>query len=78
MTAVCSSAESAAKLLDVEGVAEILGCSPRHVRRLSDAGKMPPPVKLGALVRWPRSTLESWIAAGCLAVQNAAGDGGAQ
>ena len=30
-----------AALLDVQAVAEMLGCSPRHVYRLSDAGRMP-------------------------------------
>jgi len=54
-----------AKLLDVNAVAEILSCSPRHVYRLSDAGKMPRPVKLGALVRWPLAQIEEWIAQSC-------------
>lgn len=60
-----------ANLLDVGAVAEMLGCSTRHIYRLSDAGKMPRPVKLGALVRWRRSTgdfrtgIEEWIVAGC-------------
>lgn len=55
----------AAALLDVQAVAALLGCSPRTVYRLSDAGRMPRPIKLGALVRWNRATLESWIADGC-------------
>jgi predicted DNA-binding transcriptional regulator AlpA len=54
-----------AALLDVRAVSRILGCSPRHVYRLSDGGRMPPPVKLGALVRWPRRLIEDWIASGC-------------
>ena len=53
------------ELLDVEVVAELCGCSARTVRRLSDAGKMPRPVKLSALVRWRRAELESWIDSGC-------------
>lgn len=71
-------AEVSAKLLDVEGVAEMLGCSPRHVYRLSDAGKMPPPVKLGALVRWPRAAIESWIADGCKPVRHVSARGGSR
>ena len=59
------SAESPAKLIDVRNVAELLGCSIRHVYRLSDAGRMPAPVKLGSLIRWPRIAIEDWIAAGC-------------
>jgi excisionase family DNA binding protein len=57
-----------AVLLDVKGVAALLTCSTRHVYRLTDAGRMPPPVRIGALVRWPRRTVEDWIAGGCKAV----------
>jgi len=52
-------------LLNVHSVAKLLGCSPRHVRRLADTGRMPRPVKLGALVRWSRLEIEGWIAQGC-------------
>lgn len=58
-------ADSLARLLDVRGVAELLGCSPRHVYRLADAGCMPAPVRLGTLVRWSRPAIDDWIAAGC-------------
>jgi len=54
-----------ATLLDVKEVAQMLGCSPRHVYRLSDAGKMPRKVHVGALVRWPARAMEEWIEAGC-------------
>ena len=55
-----------AELLSIRAVAAMLGnCSTRHVRRLSEAGRMPPPVKLGASLRWRRTELVSWIAAGC-------------
>ncbi len=53
------------ELLDVETVARLCGCSAPHVRRLADAGRMPAPVKVGALVRWNRRAIESWIADGC-------------
>jgi excisionase family DNA binding protein len=52
-------------LLDVRAVAALLDCSPRHIYRLADAGRMPRPVRLGALVRWRRSDLDGWLAAGC-------------
>jgi excisionase family DNA binding protein len=52
-------------MLDVEGFAGMLGVSSRHVRRLVDAGKCPPPVRLGRSCRWPRPTVEAWIADGC-------------
>ena len=53
------------QLLDVRGVATLLGCSVRHVYRLADSGRMPRPMKLGQLVRWRRSELQVWIDAGC-------------
>ena len=59
-----------ARLLDdVQQVAGTMGCSTRHVYRLSDAGKMPRPVKLGALVRWNRKEIEDWISGGCKTVR---------
>jgi excisionase family DNA binding protein len=73
MSAVPSPAAPAVKLFDVEAVAEMLGCSTRHVYRLSDAGRMPAPVKLGALVRWSKSAIEEWILAGCPSVRNMRG-----
>jgi excisionase family DNA binding protein len=60
-----------AALLDVCGVAELLHCSRRHVYRLSDSGRLPPPVRLGALVRWDRAILIRWIADGCPPVRRA-------
>lgn len=56
-------------LIDVQTVASLLGCSARHVYRLADGGRMPAPVKLGALVRWHRATLDEWIADGCKVVR---------
>jgi len=52
-------------MLDVNQVATLLNCSSRHIYRLSDAGRMPKPVKLGSLVRWSRAAVETWIAEGC-------------
>jgi excisionase family DNA binding protein len=56
---------SASQLLDVRAVAALLGCSTRHIHRLADGGLMPPPVRLGALVRWRRADIDSWLAGGC-------------
>jgi excisionase family DNA binding protein len=73
--ATCSPADApAAALLDVRAVAALLDCSPRHVYRLADAGRMPPPVRLGALVRWRRQTIEDWISAGCPTVRQHGGN----
>ena len=54
-----------ALMLTVGDVAALLACSPRTVYRLADSGRMPPPVRLGALVRWPRETIDTWVAGGC-------------
>ncbi len=58
-------ADSPAKLLDVTSVARLLDCSTRHVYRLSNAGRMPAPVKLGSLVRWNQIAIDKWFAEGC-------------
>lgn len=62
-------------LLDVKQTAGVINASTRTVYRLTDAGKMPRPVKLGALVRWRRDELAAWIAEGCPAVDTKAGGG---
>ena len=54
-----------AELMSVDDVGDMLRCSSRHVYRMSDNGKMPPPVRLGALVRWSRAALMKWISDGC-------------
>ena len=58
-------------MLTVDGVAAMLACSPRTVYRLSDRGRIPPPVRLGGLVRWPNATIEKWVAEGCPAQSRA-------
>ena len=73
MSATLSPAAAAPQLLDVQAVADMLGCSPRHVYRLSDAGRMPGPVKLGSLVRWSAASIREWIDAGCPRVERRAG-----
>ena len=55
-------------MLTVDGVATLLACSPRSVRRLADQGKVPRPVRIGGMVRWPRAAIEKWCAEGCPAV----------
>lgn len=52
-------------LLSVKHLSEMLDCSARTVYRLADAGRMPAPVKLGALVRWSTECIEQWIQSGC-------------
>jgi excisionase family DNA binding protein len=52
-------------LIGVDRVAEKLNVSTRHVRRLAEAGAMPRPIRLGAVVRWKLAEIDAWIAAGC-------------
>ncbi len=65
-----------AGLLTVGDVARLLRCSQRSVYRLSDAGRMPRPVRLGALVRWSRTSIEEWVEQGCPAVRHVGAKGG--
>ena len=65
-------ARDPAALLDVRAVAALLGCSPRHVYRLADGGRMPAPLRIGALVRWRRADLDAWLAAGCPPIREGA------
>jgi excisionase family DNA binding protein len=60
-------------MLSVDDVGALLACSARHVYRLADMGRMPGPVKLGALVRWSRTAILDWIAQGCPNCRNGGG-----
>lgn len=57
--------EPPAALLGVKETAALLKCSERHLYRLVDSGRAPAPIKLGALVRFSRKSIEDWIADGC-------------
>jgi excisionase family DNA binding protein len=50
-----------ATLVDAKEIAAFLACSPKHVRRLAEQGRMPKPVKVGRLCRWPRESIERWL-----------------
>jgi len=73
MPTIITPADASAKLFDVQAVAEMLGCSQRHVYRMADAGRMPAPIKLGSLVRWSATALREWIDGGCKPVRQAKG-----
>ena len=61
------------RLGNVEAVAAKCDCSPRHIYRLADAGRMPAPIRLGSLVRWDLNEIDRWIAAGCPSCRAAKG-----
>lgn len=52
-------------MIDMKGVAELLGCCEKTVRRLKAAGRLPRHAKLGRRVLWPRAEILAWIAASC-------------
>ena len=47
-------------LLDVDGVAQYLGTTPRHIRRLISERRIPHH-KVGAFVRFRISTIDRWL-----------------
>jgi excisionase family DNA binding protein len=55
----------------VPQVAKLLQCSERHVWRLADADAIPGKLRIGRLVRFARSVIDAWIAAGCKPVRQA-------
>ena len=65
MTGQEAAPVATAALYSINDIAKLLNCSIRHVRRLVDTQRIPQPVKLGALVRWLKTDIEQWIAAGC-------------
>ncbi len=71
MTAAMPKRTTGRKLGGVRAVAEKLDCSPRHVYRMADAGRMPAPRRLASLVRWDLEEIDRWIANGCKPVRQA-------
>ncbi len=53
------------ELLTAAEAAEVAGVAKRSWWRYVSSGKAPAPVRLGGAVRWRRSELAEWIAAGC-------------
>lgn len=52
-------------LIPVDPVALIYDCSARHIWRAADGGQIPPPVRVGRLVRWRIGTIREHIRGGC-------------
>ena len=58
-------------MFSVEDLAQRFDCSPKHVRRMAETGRIPPPIKLGNLVRWRVGAIEQWESEGCPNYRNA-------
>lgn len=52
---------------DADDLAVLLKCSVRKIWRMRDANELPACLRLGRLVRWPKSVIDSWIASGAQA-----------
>lgn len=52
-------------LLTVKETAALCGVSSRQIYRLSDAGHMPRPVRIGRSVRYRAAEINEWVEAGC-------------
>ena len=53
------------ELLTAAESADMAGVAKRSWWRYVSSGRAPAPVRLGGAVRWRRSELTEWIAAGC-------------
>jgi prophage regulatory protein len=53
------------ELLSADEAAAMAGVARRSWWRYVSAGKAPAPVRLGGSVRWRKTQLVEWIAAGC-------------
>ncbi len=62
-----------AELLPIGQVAKMVAVSRRTISRLADAGKLPPPLRIGGSLRWRLADVRQWIAAGCPAARNISG-----
>lgn len=52
-------------LLTSREVIAVQSISKRTLWRWVNTGRMPPPVRIGRVVRWRRDEIEAWIKAGC-------------
>lgn len=48
-------------LIDAKQVAKLLGVSDKTVQRMRDAGKLPPPKRLGRLIRWRYDDIRRFV-----------------
>jgi predicted DNA-binding transcriptional regulator AlpA len=60
-------------LVGVSAVAMLYGCSTRHAWRAADGGLIPPPLRVGRIVRWRIGTVREHIRNGAKPVRTAKG-----
>jgi len=54
-----------ADLLSVKELARRLGVGERSIHRWHDAGVLPRAVRIGRLLRWKRTDIDSWLRDDC-------------
>ena len=59
------AASGPALLIDLKELSRLLTRSSESLLRDVKAGRIPRPVRIGKSVRWRRTEIEDWIAAGC-------------
>ena len=59
-------------LMTANDLAHMLAVSRLTIWRWRSAGRLPPPLRIGRVVRWKRSEIETWLAAGCPSCRPAA------
>ncbi len=57
--------EGESPLVGAKEAARLCSISESMLYTLNRAGKMPPPIRIGTLLRWKRRELLEWIEAGC-------------
>jgi predicted DNA-binding transcriptional regulator AlpA len=58
-------AEPEVLLVDIKGLARMLGRSERALWRDQSAGRLPRPVALGGMTKWRVAEIREWVEAGC-------------
>ena len=64
MSSKTHNQDSGVQLLTAEAVGELMSLSKRQIFRLNSCGKIPAPIRIGGSVRWVKSTISAWLAAG--------------
>jgi predicted DNA-binding transcriptional regulator AlpA len=57
-----SNTSCVSPILRVDQVAELLGCSIKHIHNLQKAGKLPPRIRVSdRVIGWRENEIEAWL-----------------
>ncbi len=65
MTETQVTPQNAQFAIDAKTFGQRLSLSKRQIFRLSSAGRIPKPIKIGGSVRWKLSDIELWLSMNC-------------